>query len=314
MSDVIGAVDIGGTKIAVGLIATSGEVLAETRWETDPQGDPVVGAGHIADVLQQLANENECQLFGVGIGLTGRLDPINGVMAQNAFLPEWSGFSLADHLTQLVGCPVFIENDADAAALGEFCWGAGQGARSLIYVTVSTGIGAGVILNGQLYRGAGGAHPEIGHHVISEHGPLCYCGARGCWQEMASGTAMAHRYVESHPDQPLNAAEICHMAKNGDVSAMQAVKEEAHYLGLGLANLITLFLPERIVLGGGVMESFELFEPGMMTVIRAQCGMVPHERVQILPAQMRGGAGLVGAGAVFLHRAEKLNDMGERQR
>jgi glucokinase len=177
----------------------------------------------------------------------------------------------------------------------------------LIYVTVGTGIGGGIILDGQIYRGADMSHPEIGHHVVEASGPLCSCGFRGCWESLATGPAMAAWFKErTTGDQgypaKVAAKQICELARQGDEFAMQAVEHEAYYLGLGLANLINLFVPEMIVLGGSVMKSADLFLDSMRKVIRQGCRFVPFERTELTLASLGENANLIGAARVWHHR------------
>ena len=226
----------------------------------------------------------------------------SGVFQANSFLPNLEGRNLAADLGLAFGVPAAVENDADAAALGEFRWGSGRGSRSMIFVTVSTGIGGGVILNGQLFRGLGGCHPEIGHHVIDPDGPACFCGAAGCWESLASGTALGRHGRQMHGENFADARRICDLAEQGDLIALDLTRREGYYLGIGLANLITLFAPERIVLGGGLMNRWNLFEAGARTVIRAQCGLVPWQKVELVQASLGSQTGLLGAAAVWAQR------------
>jgi glucokinase len=226
---------------------------------------------------------------------------LSGKIGELEFLPGWKDFNLVGELSEQFSLPVFMENDADAASLGEVYWGAGKDASRFIYVTVSTGIGVGIVIDGQLYRGACGAHPEIGHHVLDPSGPQCYCGARGCWESLASGPAMA-RWLDD-PKLP-NAFEVCQAAQNGDGEALKAVHRTGYYLGLGLGNLINCFVPEVIALGGGVMKSRSLFWDEMLAVVNTACRYVPLEKVRILPAVLGRQVGLLGAAAVWLQRSE----------
>jgi glucokinase len=196
-----------------------------------------------------------------------------------------------------------MENDADAAALGEVAWGSGRGRTRLICVTIGTGIGAGVVLDGKVYRGAGRSHPELGHQVIETAGPPCSCGARGCWEALASGPAMVE-WIKTivpagYPSEDLTAREICARAQRGDEWARRAVEHEAYYLGVGLANIVTLFVPEAIVLGGSVMKSANLFLDRIHQVIRQNCGIVPYESVEISLASLGPDVGLIGAAEVW---------------
>jgi glucokinase len=176
----------------------------------------------------------------------------------------------------------------------------------LMYVTISTGIGGGLVLDGQLYRGVDGAHPEIGHHVIDPSGPACYCGAHGCWESLSSGPAMARWWRDNAPQGTpageADARSICAAAEQGEPHAMAAVAREGYYLGLGLANLVTLFTPEVIALGGGMMGHRHLFWDIIQTTIRAICTQVPSEKVRLVPAALGAEAALAGAARVWLHR------------
>ncbi|MGH9642159.1 MAG: ROK family protein, partial [Terriglobales bacterium] len=180
-----------------------------------------------------------------------------------------------------------------------------------LYVTVGTGIGVSVILNGEVYRGRGGCHPEIGHHIIDPKGPQCSCGARGCWEAFAAGPAMAARWKEDSAatdgEANLTAREICARAEHSDERARRAVEREGYYLGLGLANLFTLFAPDAIVLGGSVMKSAHLFLDRAREVIRTNCRLVPSEGAQISVTSLGTDAGLIGAAQVWNYRFEKLS-------
>lgn len=292
----IGAVDIGGTKIAVGMVSSSGQLLRRRENLTAPARGPDDGLRLICKMLRQTVAEAGDLLQGIGIGCTGPVDPLTGTLQKNEFLPGWEGMHLTDELSHSFGVPVAMENDADAAALGEFAWGAGKGAKRFLYVTVSTGIGGGIIFDGQLYRGADGSHPEIGHHVIDHAGPLCFCGARGCWESLASGPALAQRGGLS------NARQVCEAARRGDIEALAAIELEGLYLGIGVANLITLFMPDVIALGGGVMQSRDLFWEKILSIMRASCGLVPFEKTRLLPAALGADVGLMGAAQVWRTR------------
>jgi glucokinase len=308
--EVIAAVDIGGTKIAVGLVDRDGHILEREAGPSQPDRDLEDGLLRIQSMLRACQQRRpEAIVQGVGIGCTGPVDPETGVLGPNSFLPLWEGQAMRARVESLFGLPAAIENDADAAALGESAWGAGRGAARFLYVTVSTGIGCGVVLDGRLYRGVEGAHPEMGHHVIdSSGGPPCFCGARGCWESLASGPALANWFLSTAIERGLpapaglTAREICQMAVNGDPLAGEAVRREAFYLGTGLANLITLFTPDVIALGGGLMDSWPLFEEGVRAVIRQNSGLVPYQKTRLLPASLGSRTGLAGAAQVWFHR------------
>jgi glucokinase len=302
----IGAIDIGGTKIALGLVNEAGRIVRQVVFLTEPERGFDDGMGRVRSALLKLLEETGtslAELRGIGVGCTGPVDPFSGVIGHNAdTLPSWQNCSLVEGLASL-GAPVVVENDADTAALGEYAWGVGQGCARFIYVTFSTGIGSGAILDHKLYRGVDGSHPEIGHSILDPNGPPCYCGAVGCWEMLASGTALAAWFNSCRPGEPdLSAKEICALAEQGDPLAQGAVQHEADYLGLGLANLVTYFVPDVIALGGGVIKSWALFQERVQQVVRQNTRMVPSEKVRILPARLGDDAALLGAAQAWLDR------------
>ena len=304
----VGAIDIGGTKIAVGLVDAAGKLLA--RFESPTEGDGPYGRAleRTAALLRTAMEKVGASLDGIGIGSTGPIDPLTGRIGKVNFFPGWEGRNPVDDLQRIFEVSVAIENDADAAALGEASWGSGKNKSHLIYVTIGTGIGVGIVLDGKLYRGVNHAHPEIGHHVIdASSDTTCVCGFRGCWESLAAGPAMAAWFARNAPaDHPgrnhLNAKQICELAREGDCWAQHAVEHEAKCLGLGLANLVTMFVPNAIVLGGSVMKSADLFLPTIRTVIADSCGFVPHEHTDLVLASLGEDANLIGAARVWYHR------------
>jgi glucokinase len=306
----IAGVDIGGTKISVGMVDETGRVLARAECPTAPERGLADGLDRISTMIEETRLQADDGLSGIGVGCTGPVDPIAGTIGNVEFLPGWQGANLVEALVSRFNLPVAIENDADAGALGEAAWGAGRGASRFVYVTIGTGIGGGVVLDGQLYRGVEGAHPEIGHHVVDPSGPACFCGAHGCWESLASGPAMERWAGENpQPRQPqggrLDAAAICAAAERGEAWAHPAVDRAGTYLGLGLANLVTIFTPEVIALGGGLMHSHRLFWDRMHEVIRTTCGLVPYQKTRLVPAMLGAEAGVVGAACVWVYRFRK---------
>ena len=299
----IGAVDIGGTKIAVAAVDARGNLLAKEETATAAKQGFESAMGRVAAMLERVSQSASVALSGIGIACTGPVNPLTGEIGNVEFLPGWQGCNPVKELARHFSLEAAMENDADAAALAEVHWGAGRGKRSVISVTVGTGIGGGIFLNGALYRGVDGAHPEIGHHVIDATGPLCGCGARGCWEILASGPAMAKRFRAVGVD---TAQTICEKARIGDPAALAAVETEAGYLGVGLANLVTLFAPETLVLSGSVMESADLFLPRIREVIGRHCGLVPSHRVALSRSALGRDAPLIGASVVWKTRGREV--------
>jgi glucokinase len=314
---VTGAVDIGGTKIAVGAIDASGRVLGRADTPTAAGEGFDAAMARVVNLLTGVCTDTGIELCGIGIGCTGPVDPLSGKIGEVEFLPGWRGANPVATLAGRFNVDVAMENDADAAVLGEWQWGAGRGRRNFICVTIGTGIGGGIVLNGALYRGVGGAHPEIGHHVIDDSGPLCYCGARGCWEVLASGPAItAHARANLPHDYPqrdaMTAAELCARARGGERQAQAEVARAGRYLGIGIANLISLYTPDAIVLSGSVMESADLFMPAIRAVVQSHCTQVPYDQVEIGVAALGNEAPLIGAAAVWRHRYSGANPGGLR--
>jgi glucokinase len=303
----LGAVDIGGTKIAAGIVDEFGCVVSRLESPTDARRGYAHALERIESMLRRTAQNAGVEIRGIGIGCTGPVDPFTGAIGQVEFLPGWNESNPVDDLSRSFGVPVAMENDADAAALAEACWGAGKGKHRLIHVTIGTGIGGGLVFAGKLYRGVDRSHPEIGHHVIDPSGPQCFCGARGCWEVLARGPALVEWLAgQAPPDYPhlreLTAKRICELAQLGDELARRAVDRESYYLGLGVANLVTLFTPDVIVLGGRVMDSASLFWEGILRVIRSMCGLVPFEKTELAVASLGADTPLIGAAQVWRQR------------
>ena len=303
----IGAVDIGGTKIAVGMVDDDGRVLARRECPTDPDRGYSNALGNIVEMLQATAHSANTKVSGIGIGSTGPLYALTGEFGDVNFFPNWKGENPVRDLANIFHVKAAMENDGDAAALGEAGWGAGRNKKRLMYVTLGTGIGTGFIIDGKLYRGVDASHPEMGHHLIDPSGPPCACGFRGCWESMAAGPAMTEWMKKEAPaDYPhrddLSAKRICELAKTGDAWARRAVDRETYYLGLGLANLVTMFAPDAIVLGGSLMKSADLFLEGVRKIIRASCLLVPSDRTELALASLGENSNLIGAARVWHHR------------
>jgi glucokinase len=306
----IGAIDIGGTKIAVGVVDDAGRIVDRMECPTAAERGFLDGLGRIVAMLRETAARAGAKLHGIGVGCTGPVDPFTGVLGTVDLLPGWQGGAIVAGLSEAFHISVAMENDADAAGLAEAAWGAGRGRRRFLYVTVGTGIGVAIILDGVLYRGVDGSHPEIGHQVIDASGPPCYCGARGCWEVLASGPALlAQAKIRIAPDRPrltdageLNMKQLCELAQAGDPAALAVMDRQGYYLGLGLANLVTTFCPDMIALGGGVMESSHLFLDRARQVIRQCCTLVPFDKAELVRASLGADTALAGAAQVWHRR------------
>jgi glucokinase len=309
----IGAVDIGGTKIAAGIVDADGRVLTRSQVPTNAEAGYRTAIDAVIHMLRSAESQTGHKITGIGIGSTGPVYPLTGEIGDVNFFPNWNGENPVKDLERAFQVGVAIENDADAAALGEAGWGAGRNKTRLIYITVGTGIGVGLIFDGKVYRGVDYSHPEIGHHLIDLSGPSCYCGFSGCWESLATGPAMegwaAKNLPAGYPHAVrLTAKKICELARAGDDFARRVVDREARYLGLGLANLVTLYVPDAIVLGGSVMKSADLLIDTVHKIIATSCRFVPYERAEITLASLGEEANLIGAARVWYHKFAPAGD------
>jgi glucokinase len=306
------AIDIGGTKLAAGVVDAAGAILVRGEVPTVAAEGPEQVLKRIVGLGKDLLGRPEISphaIRRIGVGCAGPVDRLAGLVFNPPNLPGWTRVALADLLRQAFSLPVILENDANAAALGEFRYGAGRGARSLVYLTVSTGIGGGIILDGKIWHGLKDAAGEIGHMTLAPDGPLCGCGNRGCLEAIASGPSIARRAREAVASRRptrlreisnLTAADVVSLAREGDEVACEVWGETVRYLGLGVAAAITILAPERVVIGGGVTEAGEfLFEP-LRREVRDRVKLVPMESVPILPAALGRDVGILGAAAIAL--------------
>lgn len=300
-------VDIGGTKIAAGVVDEEGTILETVKVPTPSTSEGVVDA--IVEAVRQVSSGH--QIEAVGIGAAGYVDDKRATVL---FAPNinWRHEALKDKVEQRVCLPVVVENDANAAAWGEFRFGAGQGHSDVICITLGTGLGGGIIIGNKLRRGRFGVAAEFGHIRVVPDGLLCGCGSQGCWEQYASGRALV-RYARQRANAtPENAAvllalgdgtsdgiegrHISAAARQGDPVAIDSFRELARWAGAGLADLASLFDPSAFIVGGGVSDEGELvLEPIRKSFRRWLIGGEWRPHAQVLAAQLGGKAGLVGA-------------------
>ena len=317
MNKFVVGVDLGGTKIYTALADSGGRLAAELMVPTGAREGPEAVIGRIAETVSRVMKEacvGPGAVEAIGIGSPGPLDPATGVVYNSPNLRGWFNVPLRDRLREATGISVFLDNDANLAALGEYYFGAGRGSVNMLYVTVSTGIGAGIIINGSIYRGAGGGAGEVGHMVLSPGGPLCGCGRKGCLESLASGTAMAERAAElvsaglgkailrEAGDDPgqLTAASVARAAGAGDPEAAGIISGAGTYLGMGMANLINVLNPDRLVMGGGALESGNIFWDSMAVELAARSLGPALGDVTVVKSGLGGKSGLMGAVAMAL--------------
>ncbi|QEN88466.1 ROK family protein [Labrys sp. KNU-23] len=302
-------IDLGGTQVRAALVDVSGTVLKRAATRTDVAGGPAAVMAQFRSLIEEVTDDKSLgSLSGIGVCAPGPLDSLTGTFIHVPTLPGWEDFPLRDELAAALGRPVVVEGDAIAACYGEWRFGAGRGLDHLLYVTVSTGIGGGVVSDGRLLHGRRGMTAHVGHFRLAGHGPRCSCGTIGCFEAFAAGTALDGRAREAalaHPGSLLarlsapTAGSVVEAARQGDAAALALLDEEATYLGEGFASLIHLYSPEKVVMGGGVAHGFDLMTEKIHQIIRTTA--LPSFRdVPVVKAALGDNAGLVGAAALVL--------------
>jgi glucokinase len=318
MRDLVVGVDLGGTLIRAIVTDRDGQKVARSQHPTEGSAGPDTVIARLLATVQEAVSEIDTdRVGGIGVGAPGPVDPTTGVLYDPPNIPGWEPTSLTDAIQARFNRPAFAGNDANVAALGEHRFGAGRGVSDFIYLTVSTGIGGGIISGGRLVTGARGFAGEAGHQVLDPDGPMCSCGQRGHLEAFSAGPSIARdarRIAASGADtrmlelagsvEAITSKVVAEAARAGDAVALEIIQRAAYYIGLGLTNLIHLFDPTRIAIGGGVSQAGDiLFEPVRETVSQSLMSHV-YQGVEIVPAALGADVGLLGAVALALGEIE----------
>lgn len=321
------AIDLGGTKIFAAIISSKGQVMARERCLTLADEGPEVVINRILSTIDHLLsqrNMNLSQLGGISIAAAGAIDSEKGLVTSSPHLPGWHDVPLRDIVREKYKVNTFLTNDASATVLGEHYFGVGKGINNLILLTLGTGIGGGIIINGRLYSGASGSAGEIGHMTINVNGPRCSCGNTGCLEALVSGTAVAKEAIRRIRQgersslteivegkiENITAEKVSLAAQAGDSLASEVILKAATYLGIGLANLVNIFNPEMIIIGGGIAKMGDLLLNPARQVVRERAFQLSAQAVQIVPAQLGDDSGVLGA-AVFAFQQGGLGGQDE---
>jgi glucokinase len=315
-------VDLGGTKIIAAVVLPDGKIISRNYCLTTADEGPEIVIDRIVFAVNRAiaqANLTTSEMIGIGIAAAGILDTERGVVTTSPNLQHWHNVPLRDILADRLGIVTYVINDANAAALGEHRFGAGIGFDNMIYLTVSTGIGGGVIIDGELCSGTDGCAGEVGHMTVEADGPQCHCGNFGCLEALASGWAVAKAAITRINNgekssivelvdgrlENITAETVAAAARRGDQLAADIVAEAANYLGIGLANLVNIFNPELIVIGGGLSKMGNMLLKPARKVIKGRAFQLPAQTVSIVRARLGSNAGIVGAAAyVFDQQSE----------
>jgi glucokinase len=308
------AVDIGGTKLAVGTVVRDdllrGNGFATLRKEAIPQpGDPPTVIARVIELAREIVGDATIERIGISIG--GPLDHERGVVVNFPHLPGWKNIPLCDELSLALGAPALLDNDANLGALAEHRLGAGRGVDDLVYLTLSTGIGGGIVIGGNVVHGVSSAAAEMGHITVQTDGPFCDCGNRGCLERMASGTNIARTARELLAMRPsegarlrelvdgriaaITAAHVARATLEGDALAAEVWDRAMRYIAIGLASIIHMLAPPLIVLGGGVAQAGDALVEPIRRHLRNHVFYVPLDRIAIVTAELGHDSAVLGA-------------------
>ena len=322
------AIDLGGTNIFAAVISSQGRVMARACCLTlaDEGSEAVIN--RIFSLIDNLLHQRSMklsQMDSISIATAGAIDFDRGLVTSSPHLPGWHDVPLRDIVGGKYKVKTFLINDANAAALGEHKFGAGQGVDNLIVLTVGTGIGGGIIVGGKLYSGASGSAGEIGHMTIDVNGPGCDCGNAGCWEALVSGGAVAKEAIRRIRQgenssltgvvggkiENITAEEVSIEAQDGDSLASEVILQAATYLGIGLASIVNIFNPEMIIIGGGMAKIGDLLLNPAKQVVRERAFQLPAQAVRIVTAQLGDDAGMLGAAAFAFQQKTKQGEYNE---
>ena len=305
-------VDIGGTNVKIALVDKKGEILFSKTVPTRAEMGYEYTVGNIKQSIKELLEEakiDKNSIEGIGFGFPGQIDCDLGIVRILPNIPGWINVPIADIMQKEFSVPVRVDNDVRCAALAELNYGAGSGCKNLICITIGTGIGSGLIVNGKLVRGASNAAGEIGHIKLSlHHGPICGCGDTGCMEAYASGpaiVAMAKDYVAGGKStkfreiagsvDAITPAIVAQAANEGDVVAKRIFQVMGEYIGTGLASVVNLLNPEKIVIGGGVADAGDILMEPLKAALKNRAMPIQGSAVEVVPAQLGNTAGVIGA-------------------
>lgn len=299
---IVVGVDFGHTHLRVAIGNLAHQVLAEESEPLDVDASASQGldrAEHLVSRLIAATGISQEKVVGVGLGVPAPIDVETGTLGSTAILPGWAGTNPRDDLAQRLGVPVHVDNDANLGALGELVWGAGRGVADLAYIKVADGVGAGLVISGQIYRGPGGTAGEIGHITLDESGPVCRCGNRGCLETFTAARYVLPLLYSSH-GVDLTVERMVQLARDGDPGCRRVIADVGRHIGSGVANLCNLINPSRVVLGGHLAEAGELVLGPIRESVARYAIPSAARRLSVMPGALGGRAEVLGALALVL--------------
>lgn len=301
-------IDFGHSHVRVGIANLSHQVTAERHREFQVDNDAAGALEAAATMVDEvLAEARVCRdrVIGVGMGIPGPIDRRTGTIGSASILPGWIGLAPAEEMARRLQLPVEIDNDANVGALAEVYWGAGRGCSVVTYIKASTGIGAGIVISGQLHRGAVGTAGEIGHTTVDEQGPLCRCGSRGCLETVAGGAAVVEQ-VRSTRSKDLTLARVLELAAAGDPACRRAIADAGRQIGVSMAAVCNILNPELIIVGGHLSEAGDMLLGPLRESLRRYAVRAAVESVAVVQGVLGERAEMLGALALVLQSTDRF--------
>lgn len=299
---IVVGVDFGHTHLRVAVGNLAHQVLAEEAEPLDVDASSAQGLDRAEQLVSRLIAStglSRDKVVGVGLGVPAPIDVESGTLGSTAILPGWAGTNPRDDLAERLGVPVHVDNDANLGALGELVWGSGRGVADLAYIKVADGVGAGLVISGQIYRGPGGTAGEIGHITLDESGPVCRCGNRGCLETFAAARYVLPLLRSSH-GADLTIERMVQLARDGDPGCRRVIADVGRHIGSGVANLCNLINPSRMVLGGHLAEAGELVLGPIRESVARYAIPSAARQLAVMPGALGGRAEVLGALALVL--------------
>ena len=321
----VAAVDMGATHVNIALADFSAKIIEETSFPFDSKQGPQVCVAEVRRILQELLDRygiSISEIMAVGVGVPGPVIKDAGMVMSPPIMPGWDRYPIRQTLEEAWGCPVSLNNDAELGALGEWAYGAGRGEKNLAFIKVGSGIGAGLIINQQIYGGTTGSAGEIGHITIEENGPLCTCGNHGCMEAFAGGNAIAiqarkmvqtgkRTLLSNIPLENITAREVAESARRGDLPSQEIIMRAGTFIGIAIAGVVNLFNPSAVIIGGGVAQAGDLLTTSIRQAVRDRSLHASEQSVHITTAMLGQRSSLIGATVQAINIA--IHDATERK-
>lgn len=316
-------VDLGGTNVRAAVVDRIGKIVGEGRADSKAMEGLDLTIGQIISAIRTAVYNSPTELTdigGVGMGVPGTHKSEEGIVVWSPNFKDWNDVQLLAPIREALALPVYMGNDANVAAFGEYAFGAGRGAKCMVMFTIGTGIGSGLVIDGKIYVGVSETAPEMGHHIILADGPRCSCGRYGCVEALARRDAIIDRAARKahagratsllaksdHDLRYITPAMIAEAASEGDAVSTETLAETGYYLGIAVSNAINILNPDKVVIGGGIAQAGDLLLEPIRTTVEVNALHAPLQVCQILPAELGDDAGVLGGAAMVLQRMEAL--------